>query len=210
LPPTPIRPDAPAEPQPNSAGTVLFQDSFDSSASDTNWTAVDINGLPPGAEPARWGTMDGMLRQLWTGEHYAARPDPTMAVAGKLDWTDYIFTASAYPESNIEMGVIFRRQGNSFYRFRVINKNYNNKDKILLEKIVDDKVTVLAALPGPGYTDHRWYTFRVTVKGAHIEATFDDTLKLAADDASLTKGQIGLYGFAIGDLGFDNVSVVVP
>jgi hypothetical protein len=209
LDPTAVRPTLSAAPQVSGAeGQILFQDNFESAASDKNWTAVDIGGLAPGGEPARWGSMDGMYRQLWTGQHFEGRASPTMAVAGNTDWTDYTLQASVYPEANIEIGVIVRRQGDSFYRFRVVNQNYNDENKIVLEKVTDGKATVLAAQPGPGYTDHQWYTLRVTVRGSSLEARINNGPVLAAEDASLSQGQIGLYGQAIGDLGFDNVTVV--
>jgi hypothetical protein len=209
--PTPVRPQAPARPQLSGAdGKLLFQDTFESAASDKNWTAVDIGGLAPGDEPSRWGAMDGIFRQLWTGQHYAPRPGPTMAVAGSPDWTDYTIQASVYPEANIELGVVFRRQGDSFYRFRVVNKNYRDQNKIVLEKVTGGKATVLAVQPGPGYTDHQWYTLTVTARGSRLEARINDEPALTAEDASLSHGQIGLYGIAIGDLGFDNVTVVAP
>jgi hypothetical protein len=209
LEPTPQRPEPPAHPQVGGVkGQLLFQDNFESAASDKNWTAVDIGGLAPGDEPARWGSMDGMFRQLWTGQHFEARPSPTMAVAGSADWTDYTLQASVYPEANIEIGVIVRRQGDSFYRLRVVNANYNDKNKIVLEKVTNGKATVLAAQPGPGYSDHQWYTLSLTARGSHLEARINNGPVLAADDAGLSHGQVGIYGLAIGDLGFDNVTVV--
>jgi len=209
LEPTPVRPTAPAQPQVSGAeGKVLFKDSFEGAASDKNWTAVDIGGLAPGDEPAHWGTMDGMFRQLWTGQHFEARPSPTMAVAGSADWADYTLKASVYPEANIAIGLVVRRQGDSFYRFRVVNQNYNDENKIVLEKVTNGKATVLASQPGPGYTDHQWYTLTVVARGSHLEARVNNGPVLSAEDASLSHGQIGLYGLAIGDLGFDNVIVV--
>jgi hypothetical protein len=206
--PTPTQPLAPAAPQVAGAGKVLFKDTFDSPASDANWTAVDLQALSPDDQPARWQTKGGVLHQAWTGDIQAGRLAPTIAVAGSPDWTDYTYQASAYPEENIEIGVVFRRQGNSFYRVRMINDAYKDNPKLILEKVIDGTATTLASQPGPGYTPYHWYTFTITARGSHIEAKVNDAPALVADDSSLSKGQIGVYGFAIGQLGFDNVSVV--
>jgi hypothetical protein len=209
LPPTPVRPSAP-QPAAAPQGGVLFQDSFDSASSDASWAAADLEALTSQDEPARWRTMDGMLRQIWTGDHQQPRPGPTIAAAGSPDWRDYTLVASAYAEENIQMGVVVRRQGNSFYRLRMLNDVYTTKPKLVLEKVINGQATVLASHDEPGYQNYRWYTFKVSVSGSRISAQVDDLPPLVAEDSSLTQGQIGLYGFATGQLGFDNVTVSAP
>lgn len=210
-PPTPTlgpAPDAGLQVAPGS--TVLLRDAFDSAESNATWTAVDLVPLRGPDEPARWGVMDGMLRQLWTGDIQMLRVGPTIAVAGSPDWRDYTFTINAYAEENMVMGVVFRRQGNSFYRFNILNNAYDDAQKIVLEKVIDGRATTLATLAGPGYETHRWYTLKVSAIGSQITAQLDDLPPLTAEDSSLAQGQVGVYGYAMGRLGFDNALVVAP
>ncbi len=208
--PTPTIPPPPSRPEAVIQGGVLFQDTFDTKTSEANWTAVDLVQLQRDEEPARWMVIDGMLRQAWTGDFQALRVDPTIAVAGSSDWSDYVLSVDSYAEGNLDMGVIFRRQGNSFYRFRMVNDAADVAEKIVLEKVIDGQATTLATAAGPGYTPNRWYTLKVTVNGSQIEAQVNDQAPLVAKDDSLAQGQIGVYGYAVGQLGFDNVTVVVP
>ena len=51
---------------------------------------------------------------------------------------------------------------------------------------------------------------RLSAIGTQITAQVDGGAVLVATDTSLTQGQAGLYGLAIGQLGFDNVAVIAP
>jgi hypothetical protein len=214
LPPTPTRaaaPNAPASAAP--VGRLLLQQQFasaDAAAVQQTWTALDVNPLQYDEEPARWGLYNGLLSQLWTGNLQAPRPDPTIVVTGQPTWRDYSLRAAAYPEGNMELGLVARQQGTSFYRLRLLNDATETPAKVLLEKVVDGQATVLASQAGPGYSLYRWYNLRLSVVGTQLTAQVDNGPALSASDASLTQGQAGVYGLAIGQLGFDNVSVTTP
>jgi hypothetical protein len=211
LPPTPTRAAAPTTADRAApAGTLLFQQHFaaaDPAAVQQTWTALDLTPLQHDDEAARWGLYNGLLSQLWTGDLQAPRPDPTLVVTGQPTWRDYTVRAAAYPEGNMELGLVARRQGASFYRLRLLNDATEVPAKLLLEKVVAGQATVLASQAGPGYQLYRWYKLRLSVAGTQLTAQVDDRPALTAQDASLTQGQVGLYGLAIGQLGFDNVTV---
>lgn len=209
LPPTPVAGPAPESPVFQSAGSqILAQDRFSSEATPA-WQAVDLTNVPSGEEPATWKVREGRLQQYGTGELGSARVGPTAAVTGDASWKDYTTTASFYSEDGMDAGLIARRDGTSYYRFRVINNVYEDPQKILLEKVVNGEATVLAASEGPGFDTYTWYTLSLKVNGTTIEGRIGNTV-LTAQDGTLTSGQAGVYGQAIGGLGFDNVSVVAP
>ena len=214
LPPTPTRAALPNDPASvAAAGTLLFQQHFaagDPAAVQQTWTALDVAQLQYDDEPARWGLYNGLLTQLWSGDLQSPRSDPTIVVTGQPTWRDYTLRAAAYPEGNMELGLVVRRQDNRFYRLRLLNDATETSAKLLLEKVVDGQATVLASQAGPGYQLYRWYNLRLSVVGSQLSAQVDDRPQLTASDASLTQGQAGLYSLAIGQLGFDNVTVTTP
>jgi hypothetical protein len=214
LPPTPSRPPAPAPP--TAAGTPLLQASFEALAPTDaqglptlppDWTAVDLAPLTGDDAPARWGVEDGLLRQLWTGSLGAPRPAPTAAIGGQADWRDYTLQAEVYATGNMELGLLARYQAGGYYRLRVLNAASPVTPQVRLERVEGTQVTLLAAQEGPGYALHRWYRLRLQVVGPRLEAQLDDGPVLVAEDASLAAGQVGVYGLALGDLAFDNVTV---
>ncbi len=212
LPPTPTRASLPSSPN-TAAGTVLFQQRFaaaDPASIQSTWAAADLASLAYDDAPARWGLYNGLLSQLWTGDHQAPRPDPTIVLTGPASWRDYTLRAAAYPEGNMELGLVVRRQGASFYRLRLLNDALESKPKLLLEKVIDGQATVLASQDGPGYQLYRWYNLRLSAVGSQLEAQVDNGPVLRATDSSLSQGQAGLYALALGQLGFDNVTVTAP
>ena len=227
LPPTPPPPPAPAPPRPHPAplpaggeglggGVPVLQADFTGLAPTEaqglptlppDWTAVDLAPLTGDDAPARWGVEDGLLRQLWTGSLGAPRPAPTAAIGGQADWRDYTLQAEVYATGNMELGLLARYQAGGYYRLRVLNAASPVTPQVRLERVEGTQVTLLAAQEGPGYALHRWYRLRLQVVGPRLEAQLDDGPVLVAEDASLAAGQVGVYGLALGDLAFDNVTV---
>lgn len=208
-------PDAPLIPTlapkptdpPRLAGTLLFADTFDTDASLANWTFVDLEETLPDYRSV-WTIADGVLRQAYTAA--AGNPDfqETLAVTGPTSWADYTVTAKVYDESNVTFGVVARRQGNSFYRYRLLEQESGNRQ--VLEKVVDGVATPLVELDGTGYTPRRWYTVALRVEGPRIQALLDGQVVAEATDATLTQGQAGLFTLAVGGIFFDDVTVTTP
>lgn len=191
---------------PSLATSVLFEDSFGTAASLTNWTFVDP-GVALQEYRSVWGVSEGVLRQEATAAAGNPNFQDALAVTGPTSWTDYTISAKVYDLGNVTFGLIARRQGNSFYRYRILEEESGAKQ--VLEKVVDGEVTPLAETSG-GYTHHQWYTVALSVTGATIQVTLDGQVVATATDTTLTSGQAGLYTMALGDIFFDDVVVAAP
>lgn len=205
--PTPTVPAPPADPL-KPSGARLLGDTFTSEGTLSRWEFVDSAQVP--ADKANWVIENGQLVQDRTGLDKAPNTAPAMAFTGDPQWTDYTVSANVYDENNITFGLVARRQGNSFYRFRMTADAYPDTPKLVLEKVVDGVATPLATSDGPGYTQHQWHTASLTVRGTAIQATMDGNVVAEANDATLASGQAGLYTLAMGYIRFDNVTVSAP
>jgi hypothetical protein len=185
---------------------ILFSDTFESSASFASWQIIDLAPVIAGEESV-WRVTDGRLAQDRTAR--ANNPDfrDTMAVTGSADWVDYTISAAAYDSASATMGLVARRQGSDFYRFRIFASGTEGNRKLVLERVVDGQATPLAEASGPGYEHNRWYTFALSVKGSQIEASVDGVVVLQANDSTLTSGQAGVTTIAFGAVRFDDVIV---
>lgn len=207
--PTPTMAAAPERPVQRQNAAMLFQDSFDTAASLSSWTIVDVQPVLPGDESI-WRVVDGHLIQ----DRAAPYGDPvirdTMALTGDASWADYTITAQAYDQDNATVGLIARQNGTAFYRLRLFADGTEADQKLLLEKVDNQVVTVLAQAEGPGYQHHRWYTIALQVRGNQLTASVDGQPVLSATDASLTAGRAGVTTVAFGGVHFDSVSITTP
>lgn len=208
VPPTPTlapRPPDPARP----AANMLFADSFDAVRSLDDWTIIELEETIPG-EQSVWTVEDGSLVQ----DRTAAAGNPsvrgTAAVTGPASWTDYTITAKVYDQNNGTFGLIARRQGNSFYRYRLIANEFEDTPRQVLEKVVDGVATPLAEVETPGYDQLTWHVVSLRVVGSTIQASLDGKVVAEATDAALSSGQAGLYTVAVGGILFDDVTVTAP
>ena len=208
FPPTPTVAPVPTNP-PQAAATKLLAASFDKESDLNAWQIVDLSEVLPGTESV-WAVKDGRLIQNRTAA--AGNPDTreTLAVTGDAKWTDYTITAKVYDQANATFGLVARRQGNSFYRYRILADRYPDTPKQVLEKVVDGVATPLATIDGPGYAQREWHTVAMTVAGSSIRVTLDGKLVAQATDSTLTSGQIGVYTRALGEMFFDDVTVTTP
>jgi hypothetical protein len=208
LPPTPTIAPPPAA-RPNVAGVLLVAERFDSPDALARWEIVDPADLLP-EDRSIWSVEDGALMQSRT----AAAGDPntyeTMALTGDPAWTNYTVSANVYDQNNATFGLIARRQGISFYRYRMIADQFEATPKQILEKVVDGVATPLATRAGPGYARRQWHTIAMTVDGPSIRVTLDGALIAEATDTALASGQAGLYTRALGGIRFDDVTVTAP
>lgn len=209
--PTPTVPPAPgdglAAPQ---AANALLVEQFDTAAAINAWRIVDLEAVPP-ERAAAWGVSEGRLSQNRT---VPPLRDPsiheTAAFAGDATWNNYTVSASFFDQDNANVGLIVRRQGDNYYRYRIVRNDYETTPKHLLEKVVNGEVTIIAALDAPGYGARTWHTITLSVNGSQLSASFDGQPTVSARDATLSSGEIGLYTRAIGGMLFDNVTVTNP
>jgi hypothetical protein len=195
--------------KPNVAGAPLVSESFDSPNALASWEILDPEAVMP-EDRANWEVRDGVLIQTGTGAAHDPNTNETMAFAGAPSLTDYTISAKVYDQENVTFGLVARRQGNSFYRYRIIASNLSGTPKQALEKVVDGVATPLITLEGPGYEQRQWHTVALSVAGATIRVTLDGAVVAEATDTTLTSGQAGLYTRALGGIRFDDVTVTAP
>lgn len=207
FPPTPTVPVPPSDAL-KPSGARLLDDSFTSAGTLSRWEFVDDAEIP--ADKASWLVEDGQLIQDRTGLDKAPNTSPTMAFTGDPQWTDYTVSTKVYDENNVTFGLVARRQGNSYYRFRINADAYPDTPKLVLEKVIDGVATPLVTSDGPGYTQHAWHTASLTVRGTAIQATVDGKVVAEATDSTLASGQVGLYTLKMGYIRFDDFTVTAP
>ncbi|GAB4213767.1 MAG: hypothetical protein OHK0022_51350 [Roseiflexaceae bacterium] len=208
FPPTPTAGQAPPDTQ-AVGGARLFSEAFASAASLSAWSVIDPQNLLP-EDASNWLVEEGQLIQDRAGFAKSPSERETMLVAGTTSWTDYVVSAKVYDSQNATFGLVARRQGDSFYRYRVIADLYEATPKHVLEKVVNGVATPLATLDGPGYAKRKWHSVSLSVVGSKIEARLNGALVLQATDSTLTSGQAGLYTRAFGGIRFDDVAVAQP
>jgi hypothetical protein len=208
FPPTPTIAPAPAS-RPNVAGAPLAADAFDSPDALARWQIVDPADLMP-EDRSVWSIEDGALVQNRTGAAGDPNTYETMAMTGDAAWTNYTVSAKVYDQNNATFGLVARRQGASFYRYRIIADQFEATPKQVLEKVVDGVATPLVTHDSPGYTPRQWHTISMSVAGPSIRVTLDGALVAEASDTTLANGQAGLYTRALGGIRFDDVTVTAP
>lgn len=213
VPPTPTVPPAPSPvmgvgaPQ---AATTLVTEQFDIDGALTRWQIVDLEEVP-NERRSLWTVVEGRLRQDRT---VPPLRDPsiheTAALIGEADWSDYTISASFYDQDNANVGLIARYRDGSYYRYRIIRYDYEDRPKHVIERVVDGTVTVLASLDAPGYEPRRWNTIMFSVNGDQLRAFFNGQATIEIRDAQLSSGSAGLYTRAIGGMLFDYVTITSP
>lgn len=209
FPPTPTIPPQPATSARVQGGVTLFSDGFDTDASLQNWQVVDLQQVVPGEESV-WRIAEGRLLQDRTAQSYNPDFRDTMALTGNGDWADYTISSKVYDSASATLGLVARRQGDNFYRFRMFSEGTSGERKLVLEKVVNGVATELASAGGSGYAHNRWYTIALSVSGPQIQATIDGAPALQATDSTFTSGQAGVTTIAFGAVHFDDVTVTTP
>ncbi len=195
--------------KPNVAGALLLSQNFDSANALTGWEILDPADLMP-TDKSSWEIQDGVLLQDGTGAAHSPNTNEAMAVTGDPSWTSYTISMKVYDQENATFGLVARRQGNSFYRYRIIADYLSGTPKQVLEKVVDGIATPLITREAPGYEQRQWHTVALSVDGANIRVTLDGAVVAEATDPTLTSGQAGLYTRALGGIRFDDVTVTAP
>jgi hypothetical protein len=212
IPPTPTVPPAPTPPvglaAPQSA--MLATEQFDTDGALARWQIVDLEDVPA-ERRSLWIVADGRLRQDRT---VPPLRDPsiheTAALTGDANWSDYTISASFYDQDNANVGLILRYRNGSYYRYRIIRDDYEDRPKHVIERVVDGSATVLASLDASGYEPRQWNTIAFSVNGDQLRAFFNGQATMEVRDAQLASGAAGLYTRAIGGMLFDNVMITSP
>jgi predicted small secreted protein len=205
LPPTPTPLPAPAT-GPQTAGTAtLAQADFNGTADLKGWTVVDapddLSGL------SVWKIDSGTLKQVSDSDGIPGMYQ-TALLTGDASWSDYAVSVAGYNGGNDEMGVVARAGDKGYYVFRVLPAPSAGPRWVLSRfDAAKREFTMIASANGAGFAPKRWYTLSLRVQGDHLQAFVDGQPAIDAHDATLATGRAGVYGFAEGDLAFDNFTV---
>jgi len=185
---------------------LLFED-FDVGVIPGNWKVVN-QGVDD-ASPA-WAVNNGSVRE--TGNAYDVNlTEEVVEKRGTFLWTaansdDAAVIASIYAGDNDGFGLMYAISGGapfSYYRASFdIERSFAR-----LVRVEADTFTVLAEnldyLPAQG----TWTQVAVERIGATHRVIVDGQVVLEAEDGALGAGGVGLYGWGMSDVRFDDVGV---
>ncbi|MGQ9893328.1 MAG: family 16 glycoside hydrolase [Roseiflexus sp.] len=213
VPPTPTVPPAPSPmigvgaPQ---AGMTLLTEQFDTDGALSRWRIVDLEDVPD-ERRSLWTVVEGRLHQDRT---VPPLRDPsiheTAALIGEADWSDYTISASFYDQDNANVGLVARYRDGSYYRYRIVRNDYEDRPKHVIERVVDGSATILASLDAPGYEPRRWNTMSFSVSGDQLRAFYNGQATIEVRDGTLLSGSTGVYTRAIGGMLFDDITITSP
>jgi hypothetical protein len=208
LTPTPEVPTKPTRPA-TLSGSLLASPTLRTDADLSSWEFVDV-GVLLSDQRSVWNVEDGALLQNRTAAAGNSGTYETMAFIGSPTWSDYTLTTRFYDQGNGNVGLVVRRQGESFYRLRMLANIYSDTPRLVLEKVVAGVATPLATRDIPGHALHTWYELTLQVEGDRLQASLDGRPLIEAQDQTLTSGQPGIYTRAMGRIRFADLRVTNP
>ena len=189
------------------ASLPLFSSDFADAQSLAAFEFVDLDFVLEGSR-GRWSWRDNALYQDATEGAGNPSTHEIAAYVRDLQVGDGTISLSFYDRSNGVVGLIARRNGDTYYRYRIIANRYPARPKQVIEKVQDGVVTRLTEIAEPGFDNYAWHTLSMSVKGNDIVVKLDDTVVAEAyDPTPLPAGQVGVYSRAIGGLLVDNLVV---
>ncbi len=162
---------------------------------------IDTASALPG--PSIWRIRDGLLSPISDAGDLPSMYG-TALVAGDASWSDYSVTVAAYNVDNDASGVVARASDQGFYVFSCCPSGsaallrYDSSSGVFKE---------LARTDVSDTAPRQWTTLRLLVQGDTFSAFIGGKQVLQASDATLGQGLAGVYGYAMGGLEFDNLSV---
>lgn len=189
---------------------TLLTEQFDTDGALSRWRIVDLEDVPD-ERRSLWTVVEGRLRQDRT---VPPLRDPsiheTAALIGEADWSDYTISASFYDQDNANVGLVARYRDGSYYRYRIVRNDYEDRPKHVIERVVDGSATILASLDAPGYEPRRWNTMSFSVSGDQLRAFYNGQATIEVRDGTLLSGSTGVYTRAIGGMLFDDITITSP
>ncbi|GIV86998.1 MAG: hypothetical protein KatS3mg054_1027 [Chloroflexus sp.] len=211
-PPAPTIGPNPTVPAGLAAGPQFVAD-FATADSLAAWQSVALDFILPEDSP-NWVIDNGRLRQDFAGELRNSSLAQVALLAEPVVG-DGVVRVSFYDEFNGVAGIVARYQGEvgyeaSYYRVRLLKREYEATPKYVLEKVVDGVATPLAAVEGPGFAPRQWHVIELELRGGTLQVRLDGKLLMEATDGQpLPAGQAGVYTRAIGGMLFDDV-IIAP
>lgn len=201
----PSIPPAPATTLPKAGVSALVVDQFDGTL-DT-WQVLDLRVLP-GSELSTWKVTEGRVDQV-TGPDGMNASTPTALLIGDTTWTNYRVQAMAYARGNSIMGLVGRNSDKGMYMLVVRPADSQGGSQITIQRYdaATETFTNLAKADGGGAEKNQWYALELAFQGNSITALINGQEVLQTTDATYSAGRAGVYGYAEGELSFDNFSV---
>ncbi|MDW8402683.1 hypothetical protein [Chloroflexus sp.] len=210
-PPAPTMGPNPTIPAGLASGPQFLAD-FATADSLNGWQMVELDFVLP-EERANWEIDNGRLRQAFASETRNSAITQVAALA-PATVADGVVRVSFYDEFNGIAGLVVRYQGEvsyeaSYYRLRLLKREYEATPKYALEKVVDGVATPLATVDGPGFAPRQWHVIELEVRGGALTARLDGKVLLQASDPQpLPAGRAGVYTRALGGIVFDDFLIV--
>lgn len=192
----------------------LFVADFATTDSLAAWQSVALDFVLPEDHP-NWLIDNGRLRQDFAGELRNSSLAQVALLAAAPVVGDGVVRVSFYDEFNGVAGIVARYQGEvgyeaSYYRVRLLKREYEATPKYVLEKVVDGVATPLATVEGSGFAPRQWHVIELELRGGMLQVRLDGKLLMEVTDGQpLPAGQVGVYTRAIGGMLFDDV-IIAP
>jgi hypothetical protein len=165
--------------------------------------------LSNGVDEPAWTMLNAHLQQAGDSSGQDGVND-AIFLTGTPDWSNYRLEAQVYVTSGDPVGLVWRAQGNRYYRFEMLQALPNTHWKAALDLVDGLHVTSLATVPADrfaGYKPEHWSTIQVVTLDARQQVRVDGVSIIDIQDSTLTDGQAGLYAIDSGATAFDNVRV---
>jgi hypothetical protein len=203
--PSAVPPPAP-DSGPQAAAAPLLATSFDSPQATQGWAVIDAAEVLQ--FPSVWQVQDGRLAQVSDGNDLPGNY-PSALVAGDTTWRDYRVAAAAFPTANDEIGVVGRAGEGGYYVLRLLPAAASGPRALLARyDAASTSFVTLASAEHAGFATGQWVRLELALSGQRLVGRVDGREVLSAQDATLTSGRAGVYGYAQGGLVFDNLSVL--
>ncbi|MFO7769685.1 MAG: hypothetical protein R6W82_12120 [bacterium] len=206
---------------------LLYEESFDS---------LEDGPLPAGWEvitqqaatedtPADWRILNRRLHQA--SNVHAPSPDPqqtpyapdyegTMAVVGDTSWVSVSIRVDLIPRDDDGIGVVFRYRDSStdpdgeFYRLLMVDDAASGGPRLRMDKRVGGAWEIIDQMVEPdygGYDENGRYVVEIDMVASSFTVEINGRIFFEFDDASIPRGQIGLFCYGMQGADFDNIRV---
>lgn len=177
----------------------------------TEWKEKSLLGRSPD-EQGLWVAENGQLAQKGTPAGEPSFDETIMQIPVETAGVASI-GVQVYPQGNQVVGMVFRSSDAGYYLFRVFRDGGTPPLRRELQRYdskTGEYVSLAQDTKGKGYVDGIAQSLRVDLNGDLIQCFFQGEKVFEMRDATLTKGQAGVYTLALGDVQFDNFTFAQP
>jgi hypothetical protein len=198
---------APA-PQAAPSQNVALNESFDTFPA--SWKQFDLAAMPD--QKGEWAAEAGKLAARAPSSGTQSFEESMLLAPADTSGRAEL-SVQVYPQGNQVVGLVFRSTDKGYYLFRVFREGESAGVKRMLQRYdaATGQYTTLAEdSQGQGYELGRWQNMSVELDGDHIVAFFEGQKVFDVRDGELAGGEAGVYALALGEVLFDNFTVLKP